>query len=180
MAADVRPTPPGMMNASSRAAAATTTTHPHAPQEAARRLRPLGQPAAAPCNREEIAPDRSQSGRIEAASSVVSPRHVAGWKNAPAPPPPPPRHAVRVRGRSSSRLSSTRESGSPAIAQSHVCGVVLSGDRPDRKCRRPRASAPFPLDAAALALQTWEYTPTMLNSMPVPVIMTVTVNFTLQ
>ena len=26
----------------------------------------------------------------------------------------------------------------------------------------------------------WEYTPTLLNGVPVPVIMTVTVNFTLQ
>jgi hypothetical protein len=29
-------------------------------------------------------------------------------------------------------------------------------------------------------VKQWEYTPTMLNNMPVPVIMTVTVNFTLQ
>ena len=37
------------------------------------------------------------------------------------------------------------------------------------------------LDAAALdAVKQWEYTPTTLNGQPVPVIMTVTVNFTLQ
>ena len=37
------------------------------------------------------------------------------------------------------------------------------------------------LDAAALdAVRQWEYTPTMLNGAPVPVIMTVTVNFYLQ
>ena len=37
------------------------------------------------------------------------------------------------------------------------------------------------LDAAALdAVKQWEYTPTLLNNQPVPVIMTVTVNFTLQ
>ena len=36
------------------------------------------------------------------------------------------------------------------------------------------------LDQAALeAVRTWEYTPTMLNGIPVPVIMTVTVQFTL-
>jgi protein TonB len=37
------------------------------------------------------------------------------------------------------------------------------------------------LDAAALdAVRQWEYTPTMLNGRPTPVIMTVTINFTLQ
>ena len=37
------------------------------------------------------------------------------------------------------------------------------------------------LDQAALeAVKQWEYTPTLLNGDPVPVVMTVTVNFTLQ
>ena len=37
------------------------------------------------------------------------------------------------------------------------------------------------LDQAALdAVKQWVYTPTLLNGVPVPVIMTVTVNFTLQ
>jgi protein TonB len=37
------------------------------------------------------------------------------------------------------------------------------------------------LDQAALdAVRQWEYTPTLLNGEPVPVIMTVTVNFTLR
>ena len=37
------------------------------------------------------------------------------------------------------------------------------------------------LDQAALdAVKQWQYTPTLLNGVPVPVIMTVTVNFTLQ
>ena len=37
------------------------------------------------------------------------------------------------------------------------------------------------LDGAALdAVRQWEFTPTLLNGVPVPVILTVTVNFTLQ
>jgi protein TonB len=37
------------------------------------------------------------------------------------------------------------------------------------------------LDAAAIdAVKQWTYTPTTLNGQPVPVIMTVTVNFALQ
>jgi len=35
-------------------------------------------------------------------------------------------------------------------------------------------------DAAIAAVIQWEYSPTMLNGSPVPVIMTVTVNFTLR
>ena len=34
--------------------------------------------------------------------------------------------------------------------------------------------------AAVEAVKQWEYTPTLLNGVPVPVIMTVTVNFTLR
>ena len=35
-------------------------------------------------------------------------------------------------------------------------------------------------DSAMSAVRQWTYTPTLLNGTPVPVIMTVTVNFTLQ
>ena len=73
----------------------------------------------------------------------------------------------------------------PPIAQSaRVQGVVIieatigpSGAVQEAKVLR---SIPL-LDAAALdAVQQWQFTPTLLNGVPVPVIMTVTVNFTLQ
>ena len=73
----------------------------------------------------------------------------------------------------------------PAIAQSaRVQGVVIieatigpNGAVQDAKVLR---SIPL-LDAAALdAVRQWQFTPTLLNGVPVPVIMTVTVNFTLQ
>ena len=38
---------------------------------------------------------------------------------------------------------------------------------------------PFLDQAALTAVRQWVYTPTLLNGIPVPVIMTVTVNFTL-
>jgi TonB family protein len=72
----------------------------------------------------------------------------------------------------------------PAIAQSaHVQGVVIlevvidpSGLVHDAKILR---SLPL-LDQAALdAVRQWEFTPTVVDGMAVPVIMTVTVNFTL-
>jgi TonB family protein len=71
----------------------------------------------------------------------------------------------------------------PAIAQSaHVTGVVTieatigsDGKVVDAKVVR---SIPM-LDQAALdAVRQWEYTPTLLNGEPVPVMVTVTINFT--
>jgi len=45
---------------------------------------------------------------------------------------------------------------------------------------RARAALDPAADAAALdAVKQWEFTPTLLNGVPVPVIMTVTVQFTL-
>ena len=41
-------------------------------------------------------------------------------------------------------------------------------------------SIPMLDDAAVGAVRQWEFTPTLMNGVPVPVIMTVTVNFTLQ
>jgi protein TonB len=40
-------------------------------------------------------------------------------------------------------------------------------------------SVPLLDDAAISAVRQWVYTPTLLNGVPVPVIMTVTVNFTM-
>jgi protein TonB len=73
----------------------------------------------------------------------------------------------------------------PPIAQSaRVQGVVIieatigaNGRVTEAKVLR---SIPL-LDQAALdAVKQWQFSPTLLNGVPVPVIMTVTVNFTLQ
>ncbi len=73
----------------------------------------------------------------------------------------------------------------PSIAQSaRVQGVVIieATIGPDGKVKDARVLRSIPLlDQAALeAVRQWEFTPTLLNGVPVPVIMTVTVNFTLQ
>jgi protein TonB len=73
----------------------------------------------------------------------------------------------------------------PPIAQSaRVQGVVIieAVIGPSGKVQDARVLRSIPLlDQAALdAVRQWEYTPTLLNGVPVPVIMTVTVNFTLQ
>ena len=52
----------------------------------------------------------------------------------------------------------------------------------DGRVQQARVLRSVPLlDQAALnAVQSWEYTPTLLDGRPVPIIMTVTVNFRLE
>jgi TonB family protein len=73
----------------------------------------------------------------------------------------------------------------PASAQgSGVQGVVILETiiGPDGKVSDAKVLRSIPLlDQAAIdAVRQWEFTPTLLNGAPVPVIMTVTVNFALQ
>jgi protein TonB len=103
-----------------------------------------------------------------------------------APPPPPPAAPVRVGGNIKTPTKTKHVPPVyPPIAQSaRVSGVVIieatigaDGRVKDAKVLR---SIPL-LDQSALdAVKQWVFTPTLLNGVPVPVIMTVTVNFTLQ
>jgi protein TonB len=73
----------------------------------------------------------------------------------------------------------------PAIAQAaRVEGLVIIATTisPTGRVMDARLLRSIPLlDAAALdAVRQWEFTPTLLNGNPVPVVMTVTVNFTLR
>lgn len=71
----------------------------------------------------------------------------------------------------------------PAMAQSaHVAGAVIieATIGPDGKVIDAKVLRSIPLlDQAALdAVRQWVYTPTLLNGVPVPVVVTVTINFT--
>ena len=72
----------------------------------------------------------------------------------------------------------TRPSGRPP----HVTGAVIieATIGPDGKVIDAKVLRSIPLlDQAALdAVRQWEYTPTLLNGVPVPVVVTVTINFT--
>jgi protein TonB len=103
-----------------------------------------------------------------------------------APPPPPPAAPVRVGGniKTPTKTKDVRPVYPPIAQSARVSGVVIieatigaDGRVKDAKVLR---SIPL-LDQAALdAVKQWVFTPTLLNGVPVPVIMTVTVNFTLQ
>jgi TonB family protein len=107
----------------------------------------------------------------------------------PAPPPPVPpelQNAVRVGGNIGlPQKVKHADPVYPPIAQSaRVQGVVIVELIIDREGRvgyaRTLRSIPL-LDASALdAVRQWEFTPTHLNGSPVPVVMTATVQFSLQ
>jgi protein TonB len=110
---------------------------------------------------------------------------VGGLPEAP-PPPPPPQAPVRVGGniRPPTKIRDVKPIY-PSIAQSaRVQGVVIieATIGPDGKVNDARVLRSIALlDQAALeAVRQWVFTPTLLNGVPVPVIMTVTVHFTLQ
>ena len=111
---------------------------------------------------------------------------IGGIPEAPPPPPPPPAAPVRVGGNIKPPQKTKDVSPVyPPIAQSaRVQGVVIieATIGPDGKVQDAKVLRSIPLlDQAALdAVRQWEFTPTLLNGVPVPVIMTVTVQFTLQ
>jgi TonB family protein len=106
------------------------------------------------------------------------------------PPPPPPAPgddgALRVGGEIKAPVKLRNVSPVyPQDAQdARVQGVVIIEARieADGTVGRARVLRSIPMldDAAVGAVRQWEFTPTLLNGAPVPVIMTVTVNFTLQ
>ena len=77
-------------------------------------------------------------------------------------------------------LSSDIGASPSARTQGVVILEVVIG--PDGRVDRVAVLRAIPLlDQAAMdAVKEWEFTPTLLNGAPVPVIMTVTVNFSLQ
>ena len=105
---------------------------------------------------------------------------------AEAPPPPPPPMAIRVGGGiATPRKVRDVRPVYPQIAQrARVEGVVIIEATIDRrgKVSETRLLRSIPLlDQAALdAVRQWEYDPTLLNGVAVPVIVTVTVTFTLR
>jgi protein TonB len=133
-----------------------------------------------------VEPPPTLVGPVEDAGSV--PGGVAE-NLVPPPPPEPPSVSVApvpVGGniKPPTKIKDVRPVY-PAIAQAaRVEGLVIiettisqTGRVMDAKLLR---SIPL-LDAAALdAVRQWEFTPTLLNGSPVPVVMTVTVNFTLR
>ena len=117
-----------------------------------------------------------------AASSASTPRR----RRRRRPPPPPPPAPVRVGGniKPPTKTRDVKPTYPPIAQSARVQGVVIieATIGPEGSVQEAKVLRSIPLlDAAALdAVKQWVFTPTLLNGQPVPVIMTVTVNFTLQ
>jgi len=99
--------------------------------------------------------------------------------------PPPPQQAVRVGGqiKEPKKLKTVNPTYPDIAKQARVQGVVIleCTISPQGKVTDVKVLRGIPLldQAAVDAVKQWVYTPTLLNGVPVPVIMTVTVNFKL-
>jgi len=122
--------------------------------------------------------DLSQIGAGAAVFSVLPP--------APAPAAKPAQTVFRPgQGIKEPRRVSGLPPEYPLIARSaRVQGVVMLEAVIDERGEVGRIkvlrSVPLLDQAAITAVQQWRYTPTLLNGVPVSVLMTITVNFTLQ
>ena len=110
----------------------------------------------------------------------------AGIGNVPPPPPPEPIRPIRLHSGMKAPVKTVHVAPVyPMVArQAHIEGVVILEAVLDDQGRveSVRVLRSFPmLDQAAVdAVRQWRFTPALLNGQPVPVVMTVTVNFTLQ
>jgi protein TonB len=113
------------------------------------------------------------------------PGGVVGGVVGGLPDAPPPTQAVRVGGqiKEPKKLKDVKPTYPDIAKQARVQGIVIleCTISPQGKVTDVKVLRGIPLlDAAAIeAVKQWVYTPTLLNGVPVPVIMTVTVNFKL-
>jgi TonB family protein len=133
----------------------------------------------------------SRPGRMTAAPQPPPPPPpvVMGTQAVPPPPPPDPTFAegaLRVGGSIKPPVKVRHVAPEyPADAQAAgIQGVVIIEARieADGTVSRTRILRSIPAldDAAQEAVSQWQFRPTLLNGQPSPVVMTVTVNFTLQ
>jgi periplasmic protein TonB len=116
-------------------------------------------------------------GGVDNIDSVIAPPPAQ-----PAPPPQPVPVGGKVRR--PEKIRDVQPSYPPMAQAARVQGIVIIEATlgADGRVINARVLRSVPLlDHAALdAVRQWEFMPTLLNGVPVPVIMTVTVNFTLK
>lgn len=138
---------------------------------------------------EEITPeeglDLGVEGGVAGGVEGGVPGGVVGGVVGGLPDAPPPQQAVRVGGqiKEPKKLKNINPVYPDIAKQARVQGVVIleCTISPQGKVTDVKLLRGIPLlDQAAIdAVKQWVYTPTLLNGVPVPVIMTVTVNFRL-
>jgi protein TonB len=104
---------------------------------------------------------------------------------APPPPPPAPKEPIHVGAgiRPPQKIRDVAPRYPTMARDAHQQGVVILeaviGEDGTVQNVRVLRSKPLLDDAAVDAVRQWRFTPTLLNGQPVPVVMTVTVSFTL-
>ena len=117
-------------------------------------------------------------------TSTAAPPIAPAAQPTPATPPAPD-SPVRVGGniRTPTKVRDVKPVYPPGAQRAGVQGVVIIEATlgPDGGVKTARILRSIPLlDQAALdAVRQWQYTPTLVNGVPAPVVMTVTVQFTL-
>lgn len=174
----------------------TTVLPPPPPPPAIRKIDaapPVANPGAAPVTaptgiaKEQPLPEWSEPTSTSIITGGVGP----GSESLVAPPPPVeakrPEGPVRVGTfgvRTPVKTVDVRPSYPPIAQSARIQGIVIieatiSEDGHVINARIIR-SVPLLDQAAIEAVRQWEFTPSLLNGRPVPVVMTVTVNFTLK
>jgi TonB family protein len=121
------------------------------------------------------------------------PSAQGGFGTPPPPPPPPPMppfvdgvQAIRIGGaiKTPTKIRDVKPVYPPEALAADVSGVVIVEALidPQGNVHNTQVLRSIPmLDQAALdAIKQWQFTPTLLNGVAVPVVMTLTVNFTKQ
>ena len=164
-------------------AAPAASSEPAASINAAPLSPPIG---IIPETSREGEPTASNGPTVGVASALADVVDGLGVGDTVPPPPPPPTKPQRLHaGMEPPRKIVDVSPEYPALARSaHAYGVVILEAVIDAQGAvtsvRVLRSIPLLDKAAVEAVQQWRFTPARLNNEPVPVVMTVTVNFTLQ
>jgi protein TonB len=194
MAADVLPVPPAMMAFVTPAPPPPPPPPPAPAAAAAARpvmaVNPDVPPVEAPTG---VRPETGLEPEAAAGKGVegglpdgVQGSILHGLPEAPPPPPPAPTAPIRISTgiRTPTKLRDVPPVYPPLALSARVDGIVIleAVIGTDGRVTQARVLRSIPLlDQAALeAVRQWVYTPTLLNGVPVPVLMTVTVTFTLR
>jgi protein TonB len=149
---------------------------------------PSGEPAAptvAPTGIKDEPPDVGFETRTDRPGTVIGDFDTRPIEVAPPPPKPVEQGPIRVGGaiRTPVKVRGIDPVYPPIAQTARVQGIVIieATIGADGRVANARVLRSIPLlDQAALdAVRQWEYTPTTLNGVAVPVVMTVTVSFVL-
>ena len=175
MPADIQLPKPPRRTAPSRT---TSTESVLVPPDAAPTVVPTG-----------VAPETERAGASAASGPAVSVENGVpgidsiGGGGAPAPPPPAPVPPMRLHQgmKAPHKIVDVPPVYPPVALRAQVGGVVILEAVIDAQGRvasvRVLRSIALLDQAAVDAVRQWRFTPALLNAEPVPVVMTVTVNF---